>query len=316
MKIKILVILVLGTLILANTGCGLNKSIPAAESGPELTEPVPVPTPEITLVAVGDIMLSRHVNTKIVQSGDWRSPFIPTHDVLATADITFGNLETPISDRAAPPLEGMSFISSPKNLEGLSYAGFDVLSLANNHLNNFGAAAAQDTVINLSTTGISGVGLDDQPIIIERNGLRIGFLAYSDAPGTTGVNYLDVEQAKKDIATLKPVVDVVVVSVHTGVEYERTPRAAAIAISHDMVDAGAKLILGHHPHVTQTAEEYNGGHIIYSLGNFVFDQMWSEATRESYIFRAKLSAAGVSGVEFLPIKIYDYYQPRLEINNK
>src|SRR5690606_2415251 len=104
--------------------------------------------------------------------------------------------------------------------------------------------------------------------------------------------------------------DMVIVSVHWGVEYKAKPNQRQILLGRAMIDAGADVVLGHHPHWTQTVEEYQDGVIIYSLGNFIFDQMWSEETRRGDVVEFKLDKTGVLGYQVKPIKIYDYGQPR------
>ncbi len=281
----------------------------------------------VTLVAVGDIMLSRHVWTKILDhGGDPRHPFLETAELTKNADIAFANLETPVSDLAAPPAEGMSFIAPVKSIDGLEYAGFDIVSLANNHTENFGDEALLDSIEQLESRGIMAVGAGEnieqahKPDILEVKGNKIAFLAYEDvvpdayAAGKSepGVAWMDIELLEQDIKQIRDEVDYVIISMHSGTEYVFDPIAAQKEFAHAAVDAGADLVIGHHPHVVQDKEIYKDKQIIYSLGNFVFDQMWSEETRRGEVLTATLDNGEVKDIEFTKIRIYDYNQPRIE----
>jgi poly-gamma-glutamate synthesis protein (capsule biosynthesis protein) len=149
-------------------------------------------------------------------------------------------------------------------------------------------------------------------------GTKIAFLAFNLYPmdwvkfkdNEPAIAFYDSSRAKDIIGKLKNEVDVIVVSLHWGEEYKRSPTSAQIQIAHQLIDAGADLILGHHPHVVQKIEEYKGGVIVYSLGNFVFDQHRPE-TKKSIIFKAKLSKKGVTEFSTLPIQIVGF-QPSLK----
>jgi poly-gamma-glutamate synthesis protein (capsule biosynthesis protein) len=122
---------------------------------------------------------------------------------------------------------------------------------------------------------------------------------------------LDTEKMKAQVSELKKSVDVVVVSMHAGTEYALVANSQQTKFAHAAVDAGAALVIGHHPHVVETFEKYNDGYIIYSLGNFVFDQMFSDETRLGAMATITFDKDRISKVDFVPIKIYDYAQPTL-----
>lgn len=280
----------------------------------------------VTLLAVGDVMMSRHVWTKIkANGGDPRYPFLMTADVTSAADITFGNIETAVSDMAAPPAEGMSFITPTKGIAGLKYAGFDVMSLANNHSLNFGREALIDSVKQLGEQGITTAGAGENieaahtPAILEVKGNKVAFFAYQNVgpeeswAATTskaGLAWMNIPQLQQDIKSVRDEVDYVIISMHAGTEYVFDPIASQKEFAHAAVDAGADLVIGHHPHVIEDKEIYNGKQIIYSLGNFVFDQMWSEETRLGEVMTATLEDGQVTDINFKTIKIFDYCQPR------
>jgi poly-gamma-glutamate synthesis protein (capsule biosynthesis protein) len=160
-----------------------------------------------------------------------------------------------------------------------------------------------------------------EPKIIERNGIKFAFLGYTDASSMTpksygatsskpGIAWLSEENLKQDIKKAKEKSDVVIVSFHWGTEYQQTPSDRQKNVGRLAIDSGASLVLGHHPHVLQPYEKYKDGYIFYSLGNFVFDQMWSEKTRKGEIAKIYFKGIEIEKVETIPVQIFDYYQPR------
>lgn len=286
--------------------------------------------PVSTLItAVGDIMLSRHVGTKIRQANDTTLPFKYTADILKSADIAFANLESPFYDQGEPITEGMIFKAEPNTIEGLVFAGIDVVSLANNHFGNQGNKGMLYTFNWLKSHNISysgGGALISEAkkcAPIEKNGIKFCFLSYADmtATGTPdiytaddkypGLNpYYDNTDIESDIANAKAEYDVVIVSFHWGNEYQLKQSDRQTEIGRRAIDAGASLVIGHHPHVIEPYEQYKNGYIFYSLGNFVFDQMWSEETRKGEIAKIYFKDKNIEKVEVIPITVYNYNQPR------
>lgn len=285
------------------------------------------PEVETTLVAGGDVMLSRHVGVKIREAGDNALPFKEIGDVFSKADIAFVNLESPFYDQSGYVTEGMVFKSEPETIEGLNLAGIDIVSLANNHTRNRGRAGLLYTFDYLDENNIvyTGAGRDfsdkHKEKIIEKEGIKFSFLAYTYSDGNGFVSsvenddpdvaFMDVLEMKSDVERARKVSDVVIVSMHAGVEYKNYPNVQQKEFAREAINSGAKLVLGHHPHVVQSVEEYNGGFIIYSMGNLVFDQMWSEETREGVVARSKFINNELVQVKFIPIKIENYNQPRM-----
>lgn len=285
---------------------------------------------EIILLAVGDIMLSRHVGTKIFESGNFHLPFLKTADILREADISFANLESPFYDQGPRVKEGMVFKAEPETITGLTFAGFDILSLANNHFGNQGRRGITYTFQHLQDNQIEYVGAGGnfkeahEVKILEQKGIKFGFLAYNGIPPVSyqagdslgGHAWMDIDIMQKDIEEAKKKCDVVIVSMHTGAEYTPHPNTSQINFARGAIDAGANLVLGHHPHVVQAFETYKNGIIFYSLGNFVFDQMWSTETSQGVM--AKIVFSGTQPVifELIPIHIYNYNQPRIIKNQK
>ncbi|MFA6096517.1 MAG: CapA family protein [Candidatus Paceibacterota bacterium] len=280
---------------------------------------------EIRMVAVGDVMLSRSVEKTMIEKKNFKYPFIKTAELTSGADITFGNLETPIiSGRAVNPSE-MVFRADPRSVVGLKYAGFDVLSLANNHIMNFGKRGLEETLKELDKAGIrhagAGIGEDniDQGAVVMAKGVKFSFLAFTyntdirkDPKGEEyGVSNMDKEKMQSAVKKAKEEADAVIVSMHAGTEYKTKSGAFQQDFAHSAIDAGADLVIGHHPHVVQEVEKYNGKYIIYSLGNFVFDQMWSNETRLGAIAEITFDGKEIKSVRFEAVKIYDYSQASL-----
>ena len=297
-----------------------------AGESPELDELEGSSLDNVVIVAVGDVMLSRYVGERIRSKGDPRAPFLRTAEILEEADVTFCNLESPFYDEGSPIEDAMIFRADPETIEGLKYAGFDIVSLANNHFGDQGVAGMSFTFSHLNKNGIEFTGAGEnevkarEPRIIERNGVKFAFLGYTDIESgiredyvatseKPGVALLAKESLMQDIRRAKKQAHVVIVSMHWGTEYEESPTKRQRMFAHLAVDSGALLVLGHHPHVIQPLEEYKGGYIFYSLGNFVFDQMQSEKTRTGLIARISFEGGQIEEVETIRVVIYDFHQP-------
>lgn len=282
------------------------------------------------LVAVGDVMLSRHVGSKIRAKNDPKVPFLKTAEILKKADLTFCNLESPFYDKGPPVKEGMVFKAEPEYIQGLKYAGFDLVSLANNHFGDRGLAGMNFTFTHLKNNKIEYIGAGEnlekarEAKILEKKGIKFAFLGYNDLLSTItpesykatsnkpGVNPLTEENLKKDIKKVKEKADVVIVSFHWGSEYQEKPKERQRYFGRLSIESGASLVLGHHPHVIQPYEKWGSGYIFYSLGNFVFDQMWSEKTRKGIIARIYFKGKEIEKVETIPVTIYDLHQPKVD----
>ncbi len=278
----------------------------------------------ITLVAVGDVMLSRHVGEIISSKGPFY-PFSQTAYLTRWADIAFCNLENAFSTQGTPiPGKMIWFRANPDTAIGLTFAGFDVVSLANNHSLDYDTDAFLDTLTTLENEGIKYVGggrdIDEarKPVIIERKGIKVGFLAYSELAhifwdwgyprafvaksGIPGVAPMEIDIMEEDIKKLRESVDIVVVSLHWGEEYEEQPSEKERELAHRLIDCGAQIILGHHPHVLRGLEVYKDGVIAYSMGNFVFDQR-NQKTKKSMLLQFELTSEGLHRVIVYPILI-------------
>ena len=274
---------------------------------------------ELTLLFAGDIMLDRGVEWKVNQNppagggGDWRWPFLKIADTLQKADLVFGNLESQISDKGINVGSIYSFRANPQSLEGLTYAGFDVVSVANNHSLDYTREAFEDSLNRLWQSGI--VPVADVLAIKEVKDVKIGFLAYTNFPGIAEVNWDNLQEVVQDIRYAKSRVDILVVSVHAGEEYDKGPNEFQKVFAQSAIDAGADFLIGHHPHVIQPlvphVRDAELGWIAYSLGNFVFDQSFSEETMQGAILKVVLEDTNIKEVSFLPTKINSSYQVEL-----
>ena len=266
-------------------------------------------------------MLSRVIGNLMIKHNDWRYPFSLMGDTLANADLTFGNLENPISSRGTKVGSIYSFRADPRSVEGLLAAGFDVLSVANNHIWDYGRDAFQDTLKILTDNGITLVGGGESleaahaPRVREVKGAKIAFLAYTNLlPASLNQFVADPSEAAvaRDVETARKVADIVVASFHWGEEYETKHNAYQERLAHLAIDAGADLVVGHHPHVAQEMEPYHGGHIAYSLGNFVFDQNFSPDTREGLLLEVKLKDKKITSVTPRRVEFTPTYQPFIQ----
>lgn len=275
---------------------------------PASPSPIPTPPPALSIMLTGDIMLGRSVNRQSLESRDFTWPFTYVYSELAQADITVSNLENAIVPDCPLMTGGFTFCAPVEAVTGLTFAGIDVVSLANNHSTNFGIQGLADTQQALEDADISVIGVGE-PAIVTHNDTTVAFLGYNDIGNLAAVAKADSEKIAADIISLRDRTDIVVVFIHWGEEYKRDPNTRQIEIARAAVDAGADAVIGHHPHWVQTKETYNGKPIYYSLGNFIFDQEWSRETKEGLAVKLNYQSKQLVGIEELPVLIQDYGQP-------
>ncbi|HBG81256.1 TPA: hypothetical protein DDW69_00260 [candidate division CPR2 bacterium] len=288
----------------------------------------------IKMTSVGDVILGRTVYKKMVDKG-FLSPFENVANRLADADLTFGNLETPLSDAIKPPTEGMSFLVPKKAIEGILASGFDVLALANNHSTNFGEKTFKDTLDLLEENKIEYVGGGRSEVdaksykTINVKGKKFAFLntnsivgdlaAKGDSAGVWHINLepwgkidqKQVDELLEKLREAKKEADFAVVMVHWSKEYTHDPNNEMKNLAHQLIDNGADLIVGTHPHWTQGIEVYKDKFIAYSLGNFVFDQDWSKETKQGLIMDTIFYKDKLLNVSLAPVLIEDFHKPRI-----
>jgi len=276
----------------------------------------------ISLVAVGDVLLDRGVAKQMQTHGcDW--PFHNVAPALRGADIAFGNLECPLAARGQKVVKPFVFKADPKAAACLRGAGFDILSLANNHTLDCGRTGLVETMDALRGQHVQWCGAGENRMAAERatvvtvRGLRVAFVGFCDfLPEGVFLNddkpsiaLADEERVRSAVAAARKNADVVVASFHWGAEYQNRPIERQQTLARAAVAGGADLVLGHHPHVLQGAEWLTAHRrralVIYSLGNFVFDApaRFVKATADTAIFRCTLDKSGVRSAEFLPVQI-------------
>ena len=265
-----------------------------------------------TLVATGDIIPARSVNNKTLLYKDFTWAWKNIAQILQSGDVTVINLESPLLANCPVANDGFTFCGDKRHIEGLEYAGVDVVTLANNHIGNYGIDGIDETVKLLRSHKMDVTGINEEPPIRVVNNIRVGFLAYNDVGAKEeGVSWSDKDTMEKEIQKLRNDVDVLVVSMSWGEEYTATPSVRQKELAHFIIDSGADLILGNHPHWIQPPERYSGKYIMYAHGNTIFDQMWSEETKIGVIGKYTFSGMRLQNVEFIPTYIKDYGQPIL-----
>ena len=283
------------------------------------------PPKATTILAVGDIMLSRDVDTKMDQFGRLY-PFENTVELTKNADFSIANLESPFRDGVSVP-EPMVFGAEKASVEGLVAGGFDAVNLANNHFGNQDQKGMITTFNTLKDKKIDyfGAGLNNvdaaKPLIEDINGRKIAFLGYTDIDvipnsyianqNSSGVNIMNIDNLKTDLKNARKKADFVIVSMHAGYEYTNSPSQRQRDFAHAAIDSGADLVIGHHPHVVQGVEFYKGKFIDYSLGNFIFDQPWSTETQQGLVAKFSLTFNHITKIELTPIHIYNWSQPKV-----
>ena len=265
-----------------------------------------------TLLVTGDVIPARGVNYYATQRRDFLWPFRPTADYTKNADITYINLESPLfSGCPVVATETFTFCGDARFINGLTLMGADVANLANNHLSNYGAEGITLTDQLLQQHGIKTSGLGPVAVIDVR-GIKFGFIGFNGVGRA-----IDQEGLKEGIARAHELADIVVVQFHWGKEYERQPMSDPhvptpddpVAIGHQAIDWGADIVIGNHPHWYQGIEVYHGKLITYAHGNFVFDQMWSEETREGVIGTYTFYGTQLVAATWKAVRSYDYGQP-------
>ena len=286
------------------------------------------PEPVVHLASVGDIMLDRGLGI-VIQSGNLVYPFANVAPLLQAADIAVGNMESALGDMGTPELKSYPFRAPPDAAQSLALAGFDVISLANNHGMDYGQEALLQAIDLLQAQGITPIGAGDNfsnahaPHIAQVNGLSLAFLGYVNVPvevtgfdtavwaaseTSPGLAWGSPDIIAADVTAVHDQVDLVVVVLHSGYEYIEEPSEAQAAAARAAIDAGADLVIGHHAHILQGIEFYNDGIIVYGLGNFAFE---IDGPPETAVLNIWLDQNGVRSLELVPAIIQEGGQPRL-----
>lgn len=255
-----------------------------------------------TIILLGDVMLGRTVNVRSLEKENPRYPFEKVADKLMSADIVFANLESPIVENCPKKYSGFVFCGDPKMVEGLSYAGIDVVSLANNHINNFGKKGVEDTGKYLDAAGIKWV-IGEKLEIIQKGSTKFGFLGFE------WVDHGPTEKELKFIGDSNERADILIVAAHWGWEYQALANKNQEKWATQLVEAGADVVVGSHPHWVQNDLKVNDKPVYYSLGNFVFDQMWSENTKKGLAVELTFDGKELVNEVKLPTYMKEWAQP-------
>ncbi len=239
-----------------------------------------------SLISTGDIGLVRDVNARVIEKNDPTYPFVGIADYLNHADLTITNLEGPLIKKCPIILTGYKFCGSQINTKGLKFAGIDAVSLANNHSTNYGQVGLDQTVEALSQEGITFFGTGDTVTYFDLNGRKVALIGFVELGNKwPGLNNATEENITNLVTKAKTAADAVIVSFHWGPEYIRQPSDNMVKLAHLAVDNGADLILGNHSHWIMDTEEYNNVFISYGQGNTIFDQDWSQETKEGVLYK-------------------------------
>lgn len=264
-------------------------SFPGVVLGPSgAEEPVSylpdLPPEAVEIAATGDVNLGGPLTGTIAAQPDY--PWRRVSGILRRADVAMVNLECAVSERGTPYPKQFTFRADPRSLPAMKDAGVDVASVANNHSLDFGTEAFADTISGLLATGIAPIGGGAteqeawQPHVVTVEGVRFAFVAASrvipheswavGAGGPGVASAYGETRLLREVKRAKAAADGVVVTVHWGLEGRTMPEPYQVSLAHRLVEAGASVVIGHHPHVLQPVVRYRGAIIAYSLGNFVF----------------------------------------------
>jgi hypothetical protein len=256
----------------------------------------------VYFTALGDVMLGRFVRT-LMDANGLNYPFRKMNpDFLKTNDFLLANLEGPIAKNAIKTSKSIAFRFMPDVAGLLKENYFDVIDLANNHAYDMGAQGYADTKDILTATGLihfgDTKGINENSVAkMKVRGQKIAFLGLEEVTGK-----IDDAKAVETIKNLAAEGYKVIAVPHWGVEYTHKPNDRQKELAHKFIDAGAAMVIGHHPHVVQAFENYNGRPIFYSLGNAVFDQYFSPDTQEGLAISAAMSANSIE-IFLVPLKI-------------
>ena len=327
-------------LALLLAACASATAAPPASS-PAVAPPIAA-TASVSIGAVGDVLMHAAVKQSAAEhrsagdEGGYGWLWAPVSDLLAETDVTFANLETPVAPRTGSETRSFVFNADPAAVKALKRSGVNIVSVANNHIFDQGRAGFEETIAELDRLGMAYVGAGEPdhesgPRVVTVQGIRIAFLGYArffnqsgnDCPpqarrACVKASLLDPDRAVAEVRAAAASADAVVVSLHWGDEYAPQPRPDDVTLAHRLVEAGALVVLGHHPHVLQPIELYRRADgttalIAYSLGNFVSNQSRNYvhavtpepvgATRDAVLLRAQIArrdyGRGVARVELV-----------------
>ena len=293
---------------------------------------LPAKTPKVIISGAGDVTLGwafpRMFDALKKEFGEeyaFQAPFEKVAEYFRNSDISIVNLEGTLTNYTNPRPKKFNFRGSPEFAKCLNLGNISIVNLSNNHFMDFYERGAIETIETLEESKIEYCGggrtIEEasKPKIIEKNGIKIAFLGYADIGkeypariGRAGTNPFEIEKIKREVNEAKSISDIVAVSCHWGIERAVIPTNTQETYAKTLVDSGANIVFGHHPHVLQGIEKYNGAVIFYSLGNFVFGGNTFPNDRDSIIARVTCNKTGVEDSEIVPVITHPrstYFQP-------
>ncbi len=323
-------------LVRADVAAWLLRGRPGAAGGPWLPPPRSLSTPpdsvppetdrrqgEVLLLFLGDVSAGRSMEAQLARYGP-AYPWQGLAPLLHEADLVVANLEGVLTTRGEALEKRYLIRAHPRWGRALAAGSFDLVTLANNHALDYGSPGLDETLDTVTGLGIVAVGAGrsaeeaHRPAQFTLSGVRIAVLGYAaerwngsaDVPATERIAWAEPRAVAADVRAVREEADLVVVLLHAGTEYAAEPSADQVAVAHAAIDAGADLVVGHHPHVTQTVERYKQGLVVYSLGDALFDIPRPAAMRGD-LLRVHATADGLAGAELWPFWIEAAIQPRL-----
>jgi poly-gamma-glutamate synthesis protein (capsule biosynthesis protein) len=293
---------------------------PSLAPAPPALEPV---EGQVTLAFLGDVSPGRSMEAQLIRYGP-AYPWTGLEPLLREADVAMANLEGVLTTQGEPLDKSYLIRAHPRWSLALKEAGFDLVTLANNHALDYGSIGLEETLGTLAERDIAVVGAGPsreaahRPAWFTVEGIRVAVLGYAaarwngsvDVPATDRIAWAEPEAVQADVRAVRDEADLVVVLLHAGTEYSADPSTDQVAVAHAAVDGGADLVVGHHPHVTQTVEHYRQGLIVYSLGDALFDIPRPAAMR-GHLLRVLSTREGLVRAELWPFWIEDTIRPRL-----
>lgn len=297
-------------------------AVPTMSTASDVTDRETIPVVG-RILFTGDTMLARYIGDEIDRRGDAGYPFRRIGSYLDTFDTVVTNLECPIATGGSDQGERYPFRGEPGALQGLAEAGIDIVNLANNHIFDYGEAAALETLSNLMTHRVAYVGADYTlegavtGTIVEYGEVSVAFLGFSNLVASYhryrgdsfAIAPMEIEIIEEAISRASEKADIVTVQLHWGWEYETTPREEQRRIASKITEAGCDILVGHHPHVVQPFGWESDRYVAYSLGNFIFDQNFSEDTSWGLALEVFVFADGTFAVTPREIAFGRGYQP-------
>jgi poly-gamma-glutamate synthesis protein (capsule biosynthesis protein) len=299
-----------------------NPTSTTVKPTPQITQ-TPTSSPTTSLLFTGVIVPARCVQAAIDATGNSDYLYDEVREIISQADLAIGTLNATISD--FPPHTGCVptyvLVGGSENADALARAGFDMMSVATNHIKNCGLSncgdrAFFDTLENLRRVGISPVGAGEnlqdamEPLVVEVNGIRFGFVSLGQleplafaAEEKPGIAVLNEDNLRSAIQAAKQVSDVVVVLPHWGPEDVPVPSWSQRELAQLAVDAGADLVVGNHTHVVQAIQDIDGVMVFYGLGNFVFDQNWELDHQQGVILEVTFQGAEMVDYKLIPTHV-------------